>query len=399
MILRLQNPVRPYAWGSRTYLAELLGEASPAPGPQAELWLGAHPTAPSRVDGASLADLIAADGTAWLGPRVAAEFGGRLPFLLKVLAAEQPLSLQVHPSAAQAREGFARERAAGIGPDDPVRNYADDWPKPELVCALTGFDALCGFQPVPECVRLLDALVRNGATAVRPYADSLRESGDLRRLVVDLLTARGTGSAGLVGDIAAACRSAAASGEPSGAQSLAVRLAAHYPEDVGVLVAMLMNEVRLEPGDAMYLPAGTMHAYLHGAAVELMAASDNVLRGGLTGKHIDVPELARVLEVAPGPVSVLHPRGVGGEDVYDTPSPYFRLSRVVPGDEVRLAGDAPQIMLCVEGSADLSAGGDHVRLAKGSAAFVGAGAGVVNVACTGALFRATVPAEGDGGAR
>lgn len=400
MILRLENPVRPYAWGSRTFLAELLGEPSPAPGPQAELWLGAHPTAPSRVNGTSLADLVTEDGTRLLGSRVAAEFGGRLPFLLKVLAAEQPLSLQVHPSAAQARAGFDRERAAGVGLDDPVRNYADDWPKPELLRALTPFDALCGFRAVPECVRLLDTLVQHGATGLRSYADTLRESGDLHRLVIELLSVPDASASGLASDLTEACRAALAGGEPSGPYDLGARLAGPYPKDVGVIVAMLMNQVRLEPGEALYLPAGTMHAYLHGAAVEVMAASDNVLRGGLTGKHIDVPELGRVLDVGPEPVPVLRSRRAGGEDVYDTPSPYFRLSRVVPGDNVRLAGGAPQVMLCLEGSADLAAGGEHVRLSKGSAAFVGADTGVVDVLTTGALFRATVPAgaaAGSGG--
>ncbi|MQA77067.1 MAG: mannose-6-phosphate isomerase, class I [Streptosporangiales bacterium] len=388
-MVELANPVQPYPWGSRTVIAELLGEPVPAPGPQAELWLGAHPRAPSRVGGIALSEVIADDPGSTLGAAVTAEFGPRLPFLLKVLAADSPLSLQVHPSPAQAREGYAGEEAAGVPVDADHRNYRDDWPKPELICALTDFDGLCGFRDPESSRRLFELLVRHGARVLRPYADALEPGADLGALVARLLTADPAHADALVTEVARASASVSESGEAD--LAWAVDLAAAYPGDPGVVVALLLHHVRLAPGEALYLPAGNLHAYLHGAGVEVMAASDNVLRGGLTGKHIDVPELLRVLDARPVDVDVLRPRVDGAEAVYDTAARHFRLSCIdVSAEPVTLPGGGPQILLCVAGTAEVRAGDEHVTLRGGRAAFVGAATACAVLSGSGRVYRATV---------
>ncbi|HEX6446433.1 MAG TPA: mannose-6-phosphate isomerase, class I [Streptosporangiales bacterium] len=397
-IARLTGTVQPYAWGSHTFIPELLGRRSPTPEPQAELWLGTHPRGPSLVDGRPLADLVAEAPEPVLGAAVVGEFGPRLPFLLKVIAADAPLSLQVHPSAEQARAGYAAENDRGVPVDAPHRNYRDDWPKPELLVALTPFEALCGFRPPGEAHRLFGVLAARGAEGVRPYADELAvlagspTATGLADIVGRLLREPPDTAAKLVAEVDAAC---GAGPPPDGLADdlrLATRLAAAYPDDPGVLVALLLNHVRLGPGAGVHLPAGNMHAYLDGAGVEVMACSDNVLRGGLTPKHVDVPELLRVLDATPREVDVLRPAPVGGVADYVTDTPYFRLSSVEPENgPASLPGGTPQILLCVAGSVTAHAGGEHVRLSRGDSAFVRADAGDVTVVGEGRLFRASTP--------
>ncbi|MCW5253835.1 MULTISPECIES: mannose-6-phosphate isomerase, class I [unclassified Streptomyces] len=380
---RLDNTVRPYAWGSTTALPALLG-TEPTGEPQAEMWMGAHPGAPSRTDHGTLAALIDADPGAELGPATVARFGPRLPFLLKLLAAGAPLSLQVHPDREQAREGYADEERRGIPLDAPHRNYRDAGHKPELVCALTDFEGLCGFRPPAETADLLDAL---GVPSLKPYADLLRAlpaDAALREALTAVLTADPEAMARTVEETAEACALL------GGAHAPYAGIARHYPGDPGVLAALLLNHVRLRPGEALYLGAGVPHAYLDGLSVEIMANSDNVLRCGLTPKHVDVPELLRVVRFESGRPAVLRPEATpDGEEPYDTPAEEFRLSRYLltgtaaPRDLTR---DAPQILLCVEGA--VRAGGH--RLTPGRSVFVPAGERA-EVAGTGTLFRATVP--------
>ncbi|MBN3929129.1 mannose-6-phosphate isomerase, class I [Streptomyces verrucosisporus] len=397
----LTNTVRPYAWGSTTAIPELLG-TEPTGEPQAELWMGAHPGAPSRIDrggGTLLSEAIAADPEGELGPAVVEAFGPRLSFLLKVLAAASPLSLQVHPDLAQAREGFADEEERGVPADAPHRNYKDANHKPELVCALTPFTGLCGFRRPARTADLLEALDVGG---VKPYADILRarpEDEALSEVLTAVLSADREAIAETVAVAAAAARRLA-SGEGPYAREYAAYagIAGHYPGDPGVLAAMLLNVVHLEPGEALYLGAGVPHAYLGGLGVELMANSDNVLRCGLTPKHVDVPELLRVVRFEPMEPEVLRPRTTsGGEEVYTAPVDEFRLSRYVlaPGSEPHDLDDrAPQILLCAEGEITLrevtagGAGGELV-LPRGRSAFVRAGERVA-VLGSGTLFRATV---------
>jgi mannose-6-phosphate isomerase len=400
--LLLDNPVRGYAWGSRTVIAQLQGRAAPSPTPEAELWMGAHPGSPSRVlpAGQGLDERIAADPVGELGPRVAGRFGPRLPFLMKVLAAAAPLSLQAHPSPAQAEEGYAREEAAGLALDDPTRSYKDDSHKPELICALTPFTALCGFRPIAATRRLLAGLgvprldkLAAGLAEQAPGEGDGGESPALRELFASLVTLSGDDRRVLLQQVFAACRNDSGDPEFAAERAWVARLARDYPADIGVVAALLLNLVELAPMEAVYLPAGNLHAYLGGVGIEIMASSDNVLRGGLTPKHVDVAELLKVLRFTPGPVPVLRPRRVGPEEVFDAPAQEFRLSRVIIGDgsPVDLAGDGPQVLLCIDGSVTVVSDGVGVELVKGSSAYVPACASGTTVSGAGTVFRATVP--------
>ncbi|MGI5398559.1 mannose-6-phosphate isomerase, class I [Streptomyces sp. CA-135486] len=389
---RLSNTVRPYAWGSTTAIPELLGIA-PTGEPQAEMWMGAHPGAPSRVtrdtDPQPLSDLIAADPVRELGPATVEKFGPRLPFLLKILAAGAPLSLQVHPNLAQAHEGYEAEERAGVPIDAPHRNYKDANHKPELICALTPFDGLCGFRTPLEAADLLAGLNVN---SLKPYVDLLHahpEEAALREVLTAVLTADPEEMAATVTDAAAACE------RLGGAYAPYTSIAHHFPGDPGVIAAMLLNYVQLQPGEALFLGAGVPHAYLNGLGVEIMANSDNVLRCGLTPKHVDVPELLRIVRFEASDPGVLRPEASPlGEEVYDTPIDEFRLSRHVlaPGAAPRdLTAPTPQILLCTAGR--VTAGG--LTLAAGESAFVPAG-DKAEISGTGGgpgtVFRATVVA-------
>lgn len=393
----LDNTIQRYAWGSRTALATLQGRASPTPEPEAELWMGAHPRAPSRLrdDGRTLLQAIDADPQGMLGAAVVQRFGPRLPFLLKVLAAGEPLSLQAHPAAARAREGFAEEDAAGIPRDAPHRNYADPWAKPELVCALGPFVALCGFRALPESRALLESL---GVPALRAAAEPLwsrPEREGLAATLHALLTM--AEPAPLVRELLAAAERPGPAVE-RWPQELAwtLRLARRHPGDAGVAVALLLNLVELARGEALFLAAGNLHCYLEGTAVEIMGGSDNVLRGGLTQKHVDVPELLRVLDLCAGPVPIRRATPISAhEQRYDAPTPDFALSRVELGAGQRWSAPVagPELLLCVEGRVHVEAGpGPVLALGPGESAFVGANTPARTVAAEAAasLFRATV---------
>jgi len=378
----LENPVRAYAWGSRTVIAELLGEPVPSPHPQAEIWLGAHPAAPSRLrgpqgSGLRLDDLVRSDPDGVLGADRNARWSGRLPFLLKVLAADEPLRLQAHPSLAQATEGFARENAAGLPLDAPDRNYRDANHKPELICALTEFAALVGFREPARTVELLRALDVPELTAHaqllagEPGPDGLRALFTtwitLPQSVLDsLVPAVQDGAVRLV---------ASGAGFRDEARTL-LELSERYPGDAGVLAALLLNRVTLQPGQALYLPAGNLHAYLSGVGVELMANSDNVLRGGLTPKHVDVPELLRVLDFTapPPPVAVGAPEPSAEDWVrYDTPAEEFLLRRweVTERAKCSVPGTGARILLCTAGSATVTSASGCLALERGGAVFLG----------------------------
>ncbi|WP_338677068.1 mannose-6-phosphate isomerase, class I [Streptomyces sp. SCSIO 30461] len=381
---RLSNTVRPYTWGSTTLIPELLGVA-PSGEPQAELWMGAHPAGPSGTDRGALNEVIAADPVRELGVATTARFGPRLPFLFKVLAAGSPLSLQVHPDRARAREGFAAEEEAGVPLDAPDRNYKDDNHKPELICALTPFDGFCGFRSSIEAADLIAGL---GVDSLKPYVDLLHahpEDAALREVLTAVLSADRSELARTVDE------AAAASARIGGPYTPFATLAHHFPGDPGVIAAMLLNHVVLQPGEAMYLGAGVPHAYLSGLGVEIMANSDNVLRCGLTPKHVDVPELLRVVRFDPSEPIVLRPEASpSGEEVYDIPIDEFRLSRFVrgPGAEpTDITAHTPQILLATAGRPE--AGG--LSLAPGESVFVPAGE-KAELSGTGTVFRATVAA-------
>jgi mannose-6-phosphate isomerase len=388
MFLGITNTPRDYAWGSPTAIPELLGRTVTG-APQAELWLGAHHGSPSvvvnpaMVGGAdTLLDWIRDEPRAALG-------SGRdgLPFLLKVLAAAAPLSLQAHPTPEQAREGFAREDAAGVPLDDPARNYKDPFPKPELVVALSErFEALSGFRPVDETradVERIDAgtgrlgpLVVHLQHGIENTVTWLEEGDDSARAMI-----------GVVAELAPAVE------DPSANIATAADLAGRYPGDPGVVVSLLMHRVTLATGEAMYLPAGNIHAYLDGLGIELMAPSDNVLRGGLTPKHVDVPELLRVLDFTAYPAPILEPEELApGVDRFAPAGVGFALVRV--SSEGRQMGlgtggvaplHGPSIAICTDGAVTLVGAQSATMLRRGESCYITPDEGDVTVEADAAL--------------
>ena len=365
MLLRIENIPRPYAWGSHTAIADLLGTA-PSGGPEAELWFGDHPGSPALiVGGADEPDLAA-----YLTAR-----GEKLPFLLKVLAAAEPLSLQAHPTIAQAREGFARENAAGIALDDPARNYKDELHKPELIYALTDpFIALAGFRSVAaaraELQRsVIDAERIQATEGLAPLIDRLT-GDDALPDVVRWLIGRGDGVTELVDAVAAVARHLEHRPLDSDSWATVRRLADHYPGDAGIALSLLMHTVVLRPGEALYLPTGNIHSYQYGLAIEVMAASDNVLRGGLTPKHVDVAELMTVLDARPVAEPRIAPRTLSvGVHRFEPDVVDFALT-VVESDAARrgvhLEAGGRAIVLCLSGRVTLQG---SLVLERGQAAF------------------------------
>ncbi|MFC4754233.1 mannose-6-phosphate isomerase, class I [Dietzia aurantiaca] len=389
--MALSPVVQAYAWGSRTALPELCGTASPAPHPVAEHWFGAHDSGSSLcTDGRGLDARIAADPLGELGDRVVDEYGGGLPFLVKLLSAEQALSLQAHPSPERAREGYAAEDARGIALDANNRNYRDANHKPEILVALTEFHALVGFRPVERTIALFDAL---DVALLRPYRDMLAGQPDaegLRAVFTTFVTMPHSALADVVSDLVGCAvgylSAHGVDGPWSPVAATVTELAERYPSDPGVLAAMLLNRVSLHPGEAVYLGPGQLHAYLNGVGVEVMANSDNVLRGGLTPKHVDVPELMRVLEFTPLPDPTVQPtpvdRGIPGEVDYPTPEPDFALSRIdLPAgtESVWWRPEGPEVLLCTTGSVRVHDGDSTEVLGAGGACWVPASANTVTL--------------------
>ncbi len=385
---QLDSPVRHYPWGSRTVIPDLLGLPSPAEVPYAELWMGAHPDAPSRLaDGTGLDVAIAADPDLLLGPVVHQRFGARLPFLMKVLAADKPLSLQAHPTRAQAEAGFAAEEAAGIPRDDPTRTFKDTCHKPEILVAITPVEALCGFRPVEES---LHCLAKLQLPELKPTIAALARGG-LRAAIPQLLALSARRRDSLVTAVAHRAAEFVAAHDPEFINTYrwAAALAESYPGDPGVVISLMCNHLKLAPGEAVFLPAGNLHAYLSGAGVEVMASSDNVLRGGLTTKHVDLAALIEVLDFSDGKVPVLHPvLGPGGLR-YRVPVEDFELTRCDVGqDPGVLTTSGPQVVLCAAGTAVLAGPDGELVLEKGSSAFVPAGS-PVSARGPALLYRAT----------
>ena len=384
----IEGVVRNYDWGSLTAIPELLGR--PGTGePWAELWLGAHPAAPAKVGARAepLDRLIAADPAAALGPAVASRFG-RLPFLLKVLAAAEPLSLQAHPSARDAESGFEREEAQGIPRDDPQRMFRDRAAKPELVCALSAFEALCGFRDPQRTAALLDTLDAPGLDPLRHRLGA--PSGPQMRDVLEwLLGLDPSAAAALAESATEVCGASRANDEWSGTRAAVSALGSRHRGDAAVVAALLLNHVVLAPGEALFLDAGCLHAHLGGTAVELMADSDNVVRAGLTSKHVDAATLLEIVDGAPGPAPVQRPEPVDGVVTYGTPAAEFCLRRLdVAGSSALEVG--PAVLLCIEGCVDANG----VTLDRGTAAWSGAEEPCVVMEGQGTVFCATVGARG-----
>jgi mannose-6-phosphate isomerase len=385
--------VQPYAWGSRTAIAELQGRPAPTAQPEAELWMGAHPSAPSGIDRAghhtTLDAVIAADPAGEIGAPCAEAFGGRLPFLLKVLAAQKALSIQVHPSREQAEAGYRAETERGLAPGDKARNYVDDWPKPEILCALTPFEVLAGMRSAADAAALLRALAvpeLDPLTAMLAAPDGARSNVRTEALAAILNWPPAT-SATLIAAVTAACARLAAEGGPYATSCAAtVRIAADHPGDLGVVASLLLRHAVLLPGQAVFMPAGGLHAYLHGTGIELLANSDNVVRAGLTSKHIDVLELLRLTDPAID-VPVIEPRALGdGVVVYDTTAPEFRLFRAELGPVgITLPGRGARLVLCTEGTVTLR-GAAALKVGRGESCFVSGADGAVSASGPGVIF-------------
>ena len=378
MLFKITNRARDYAWGSTTLIPDYFGIAATGR-PMAEIWFGTHEGSPARLvdDNQSLTEALG---------------GKQLPFLLKILAAETPLSIQAHPNSAQAAEGFARENAAGIGFQATDRNYQDDRHKPEMIVALTEFEALCGFKTEKQIRNLLESMldptdVSEGLKSlVSHWLEIFASEDGLQNLFVDITNRRGN----LDGVTAELTQQANLSAQ----FELAARLNILYPGDPGVILALLMNHVWLEPGEALFLPAGNIHAYLSGLGIEIMASSDNVLRGGLTPKHVDVAELQKVLTFAGGPVDLVKTKELSrGLFEYVAPVDDFILYRAeLSGDVVMADLNIPgaSIVLCTAGEIAVSNSiEERVVLQRGEAAFIGDDAKKFSLAGSGTAFLAT----------
>ncbi|WP_307802360.1 mannose-6-phosphate isomerase, class I [Cellulomonas fengjieae] len=394
---RISHATQAYAWGSHTAIHDLFGHD--ATGVIAEAWMGAHPSSPSRgLDGdlLTLPQLIARDAEGSLGQDVVDRFGSSLPYLLKVIAAERPLSLQVHPHIERAREGYAEEDLAGIPVDAPHRNYRDTNHKPELVYALTQFEAMCGFRAPRRAAELLVGLDAPLAKELHGILVADPSPAGIRAAFTQLLEPATTPRADEVRELAEACAARLAAGSPSPrADRTVVLLQQEYPGDPGVVTSLLLNPVTLQPGDAMFVPAGGVHAYLHGVAVEIMASSDNVLRAGLTPKHVDVPELLRNVDyVAAPPIRIAPEVFHGATKVYYAPVDDFELSVTqIDDDGVHpLPGRGPRVLLCLEGRLTVSTAHDGtLELERGHVAFVPARDGALTVRGAGTIVQADVP--------
>jgi len=393
----LKGHVQHYAWGSVGAIPSLLGLPNPEGRPFAELWLGAHPAAPSLALASSgpigLDRLIAADPEGCLGEGLES-----LPFLLKLLSAASPLSIQAHPSRAQAERGFEREEAAGLPLDSPQRLYKDRNHKPEIIAALGPFKAMCGFREPAETARLFDLL-----EGVHPALDSLalaarRAAGGagietLFRAILDLAPEERflTVQAARARALELGSRSGQAREE---AMEVLIGLSGHYPEDLGIFAPLYLNLLRLDRLDALFIPQGTLHAYLEGTGVELMANSDNVLRGGLSPKRVDPEELARILDFRPFRPSRLRPlAGPSGWAAYPVDCADFGLAVLdaAQGGAAVREGGGPEILCCCDGGFRLTQKKASLELGRGGAGFIPAASGAYELGGRGLAFRASLP--------
>lgn len=384
---KLINSVQNYAWGSKSALTELYGIANPDHLPMAELWMGAHPKSSSKITDSqgtvrSLRDVIDADKATLLGREVAERFG-ELPFLFKVLCAAQPLSIQVHPNKRASEIGFAKENAAGIAMDAAERNYKDPNHKPELVFALTPFLAMNAFREFSEIVSLLQP-VAGAHTAIAHFLE--QPNGErLSALFASLLNMQGEEKARALAILRSALESQ--QGEPW--QTIRV-ISEFYPDDSGLFSPLLLNVVKLKPGEAMFLFAETPHAYLQGTALEVMANSDNVLRAGLTPKYIDIPELVANVKFEAKPAAELLTQPVKNGSELDFPIPVddFAFSlHDLSAQPTAIAQQSAAILFCLEGEAVLSKGEESLTLKPGESAFISAAESPVQVSGNGKLAR------------
>jgi len=408
----MDNTIRDYAWGSTEQMAQFMGHA-PTGKPQAELWIGAHDGDPSMLpDGRRLNEVISEDAADVLGNRVCDIFGERLPFLMKVLAVNEPLSLQVHPSSERARIGHTRENGEGIPLDAGHRNYKDQWHKPELIFAVTRFEGMAGFREIDKTVELLKLLNLKWADSVAEQLQSGPAFQTLRTVVTETLALEGRKLTRLLSQVGDAARHAEARARReqlrhrshrNKSQSMvgpeAVRVFARvgdlvrrYPKDPGVLVTLLLNNVTLAPGEAMFVNAGVVHAYAEGFGVEIMASSDNVLRAGLTPKHMDVEELLSITNFTPIPPPRWDPSERTADFCYIEP-PVAEFCLTVGRPPLRrVPATGPRAVLVLEGEVEVVARDERIAVRRGQSVFISHHDGPVDIVGTGRVAVGAVPA-------
>ncbi len=397
-IRKLKNTIQTYAWGSTTAIPDLLGTKNRDQQPQAELWMGAHPKAPSMIqqngEWVSLLDFIVSNPSDILGPKVATKFDNQLPYLLKVLAAAKPLSIQAHPDREQAKAGFARENSRGIPMDAFERNYKDDHHKPECLCALTSFWGLCGFRKIADIIQWGQHITPNGLKVQLEQLHSHPNSDGLKQFFTAIMR---LGPDELKPVIDEAIANAQPRTKEDPVFDWVSRIAMYYPNDVGILAPIILNLVQLEPGQAIFLPARTLHAYLDGTGIELMANSDNVLRGGATPKHIDVPELLNTLIFEDQDTEIRIPRSISkNEKEYVTPAQEFALS-VIDLNENELYQSpelqSVEIILCTNGQTTFKPPHTQpsVNIQHGESIIIPAAVNNYFIEGCGTLYKASVP--------
>ena len=394
----LKNPILEYAWGSTSAILDLMGRKNPEGGPQAELWMGAHPKAPSLVQHngrwVSLAEFIVKNPIDVLGKKVARDFNNRLPYLFKLLAAAKPLSIQAHPDLHQAREGFKRENDQKIPLDAPNRNYRDDNHKPECICALTRFWALSRFRRIPEIFIYLEKLNLRQMEAELANFKKQPDAKGLRQFYTSLMTLDMDRQKRIVAE---ALEQARYFESEDPVFTWMLKLAENYPDDIGVLSPIWLNLICLEPGQAIFLDAGELHAYLEGLGIELMANSDNVLRGGLTPKHVDVPELLRVLKFEDRDVTLLKPeKSIANELIYPSPAAEFVLSVITLNRGMTYKSSknrSVEILICTRGKVTIFDQNNltETQVPQGASAIAPASVERYSIKGEGTCYKAGVP--------
>ena len=394
---RLDGARQSYDWGSTTAIPEMLGLESDG-APWAEQWYGAHPAGPTRLaDGRTLAALLASDPGRLLGEDVVRRFGPQLPFLLKVIAPDRALSLQVHPSLEQAVQGFERENAAGVAPDSPMRSFKDSNHKPEMVLALTRFEAVAGFRAPRRAAEVLGGLDSPLARRMRRTLRLNPTRFGIRQAFTELVCADTRPETSEMAELVAEISRRLAEGRSPSRRVDAnvVEMARAFPHDPGIAAALLLNPVTLRRGEALFVPAGSVHAYISGLGVEVMASSDNVLRAGLTTKHVNVPAmLACVDYVAAPPVRPAPEYLSRATRAYYAPVDDFELlvTTVVPRDgRVPVPGRGPRILLGLEGTTTVTTPAGSAELTRGRALFVGADERTLAAEGEGEFVQADVP--------
>ncbi len=400
-IFKLRNQIREYAWGSKTFIPHLQGKEEASGEPQAELWMGTHSQGSSRImiNGReeSLRNIINEEPLKMLGKNTAGKFKNELPFLFKVLAAASPLSIQAHPNKIQAAKGFKLENEKNIPLDSGERNYRDDNHKPELICALTNFDVMCGFQPIKDIVERIKYLQLEDHIHGIKQLEKNPSAKNLEKMFSDLMSNNNNNQIQQVSILV----NRIAELQPRDEKDTLIfrwiaRLAAIYPKDMGVFSPLFLNVVKLKQGEALFIEAGVLHTYLNGCGVEIMANSDNVLRGGLTHKKIDLPELIKILKFDNEGLKIIEPIINTNEYIYHTSAKEFQLSKIVINDEepfVKSNISSAEIILCTEGSGSIKWSGSTLEIKHGESLFIPFAISEYIIEGSMELFRVVVPTK------